>query len=305
MSIYVVTGKLGNGKTLLAVSRIREALKAGRRVATNLDLRLEYMLEPHTGKPRLSDGVAKWYQPLSCIRLPDKPTVDDLESIGKGCDSVDEKNYGLLVLDELGSWLNARDWADKGRQRVIDWLIHSRKKRWDVIFIVQHSNMLDKQVREALLEYLVTCKRLDKVRVPFFGRIGQLLSLGAWDGRVGRLHLGVVTYAAGSLDQRNAIVIDRWLYRGNSLFQAYDTEQVFSSSYAHGPYSYLPPWHTTGRYLGPTKWQQRIKALRVWLGLEIQPRRKLAPPPRLKPLMRLPADVRWMAARRLVLNGRL
>ena len=290
MSIYVVTGKLGNGKTLLAVSRIREALKAGRRVATNLDLRLEHMLPAHN---RTAD----------CIRLPDKPTVDDLEAIGKGCETVDESRYGLLVLDELGSWLNARDWADKGRQRVIDWLIHSRKRRWDVIFIVQHSNMLDKQVREALLEYLVTCKRLDKVRVPVIGRIGQVLSLGAWDGRVGRLHLGVVTYAAGSLDQRNALVVDRWLYRGTSLFASYDTEQVFSSAYPHGPFSYLPPWQVHGRYLEPDGWRQRLNAIRVFLGIDPEPRRALRPVEALRPLRRLPPDMRWEAARRLVHSG--
>jgi len=290
MSIYIFTGKLGNGKSILAVSRIQAALKQGRRVATNLDLRLENML-PADNRDAL------------VIRLPDKPTADDLDMLGKGCDSVDESRYGLLVLDELGSWLNARDWADKGRQQVINWLIHSRKMRWDVIFIVQHSNMLDKQVREALMEYLCTCKRLDRVRVPFFGLLGQILTLGAWNGRVGRLHMGVVTYAAGSLDQRNALVTDRWFYRGTALFNAYDTEQVFSSTYPHGPYSYLPPWHTTGRYL-PRKvsfWQRLCEIVSP----PVRGPRPLPPPSRLAPLVKLPPDVRWMAARRLVNLGRL
>ena len=293
MPIYVVTGKLGNGKTLLAVRRIQEALQAGRRVATNLDLHVAAMLPPDAGKPE---------QPVTVLRIPDKPKLQDLVAIGQGCDAVDESRYGLLVLDELAVWLNARSWADKDRQEVIDWLVHSRKLRWDVIFIVQNLNQLDKQVREALTEYLVTCKRLDRVRVPFFGWIGQLLTLGAWNGRVGRLHLGVVVYAAGSQQIQNALVVDRWFYRGTALFQAYDTEQVFRSDYPHGVFSYLPPWHTVGRYRQVVSVWKRV---RVVLGLDPAPRTYPAKPPRLSPLLRLSPDVRWLAARRLVARGLL
>jgi len=256
VSIYVITGKLGNGKTLLAVSRIRKYLQEGRRVATNLDLNLEHMLGPKVRK-------------VDAVRVPDKPTAADLEAIGLGCDSVDESRYGLLVLDELGSWLNSRDWGDKGRQGLIDFLIHSRKKRWDVIFIVQNQSMLDKQVRDALLEYLVTCKRLDKVRVPFFGIIGRVLTLGAWDGRIGRVHLGVVAYAAGSVVLSNALIVDRWFYRGTDLFKAYDTEQVFSSRYAHGLFSYLSPWHLVGRYIVP-----KVPLLARWFPPLVKPKPK-------------------------------
>ena len=286
MSIYVVTGKLGNGKTLLAVSRIREYLREGRRVATNLDLKLEAMLPA---------GVKN----ADCIRVPDKPTAADLAAIGKGCDSVDESRYGLLVLDELGSWLNSREWADKGRQAMIDWLIHSRNYRWDVIFIVQNHSMLDKQVREALLEYLVTCKRLDKIKVPFVGWLGKLLTFGAWNGRIGRLHLGIVCYAAGAALLSNALIVDRWVYRGNDLFAAYDTEQAFSSNYPNGVYSYLPPWQQHGRYLpAPVTWWER------WFGAK--PRQKARRGPKLPlvaVLQRLPdPDQRmrhWMALARL------
>lgn len=302
MSVYVVTGKLGNGKTLLAVSRIREALRAGRRVATNLDLAVDAMMPSEFGRPRRSDGVAKWYQPVSVTRIPDKPKLEDLDAIGQGCDGVDEARYGLLVLDELATWLNARSWADKERQGVIDWLIHSRKRRWDVILIVQHVNMLDKQVRESLVEYLVTCKRLDRVPVPFFGLIGRLLTLGAWDGRVGRLHLGVVVYAAGSQNLQNALITDRWIYRGNDLFAAYDTEQVFRADYPHGVFSYLSPWHTKGRY---EVRQSPLQRLGVALGLLSAPSPRRDPPARLAPLLRLPADIRWCAARQLVQRGYL
>ncbi len=43
----------------------------------------------------------------------------------------------LVVLDECGTWLNTREWQDKSRQNLIDWMLHSRKKGWDIILIVQ------------------------------------------------------------------------------------------------------------------------------------------------------------------------
>jgi len=40
MAVYVVTGKLGAGKTLVAVGKIQDKIVSGCRVATNLDLRI-------------------------------------------------------------------------------------------------------------------------------------------------------------------------------------------------------------------------------------------------------------------------
>src|SRR5690349_9318508 len=124
MPATLVTGKLGAGKSLVCVGKIQDYLMAGRRVATNLDLYLERLLPSRARK-------------VQCVRLPDKPTAADLELLGSGNDTPDESQNGLIVLDELGTWLNARQWGDKERQPVIDWLLHSRKKGWDVMFIVQ------------------------------------------------------------------------------------------------------------------------------------------------------------------------
>lgn len=253
MSVYVVTGKLGAGKSLIAVSRIRRYLLEGRRVATNLNLCVEYLLPVMTRR-------------VDLLRVPDKPTAEDLQVLGLGAAVRDERRHGLLVLDELGSWLNSREWQDKARQGLIDWLIHSRKRRWDVCLIVQDVSLIDKQVRASLVEYLVTCKRLDEVPIPVIGRLGQLLTLGAWRGRVGRVHLGVCVYAAGAALASNALITDRWWYRGTALFRAYDTEQVFSSFYSDGVYSYRSPWDVVGQWL-PRKltWGERWCFLRRWL----------------------------------------
>ena len=69
MAVYFVTGKLGQGKTLASVGRLREYLVAGRRVAGNLEIQPE----------RLS-GLTKGAD-VSYTRLPDKPRLDDLDAL--------------------------------------------------------------------------------------------------------------------------------------------------------------------------------------------------------------------------------
>lgn len=290
MTIYVTTGTLGAGKSLLAVSKIREYAAAGRRVATNLDLKVEHLLNPR--KKRVVD----------IVRLPDRPSVEDLDALGLGADVLDEKRYGLLVLDELATWMNSRTWGDKNRQALIDWLVHSRKKRWDVIFLIQHSNALDKQVREMLMEYNVRCRRFDKIKLPVISWLGELLTFGLWDGYLPRVHLGVVVYTQGGTAQ-SPLVTDRWFYLGRDLYPAYDTEQVFTENYPHGAFTYLPPWHVSGRYLPPTRLEQFAAWLRGDHPAQRPARRKPQPSAKLAPLMRLPPELRWHAARQLVARG--
>lgn len=280
MAVYLVTGRLGSGKTLSVVGRLRDALQSGKRVATNLDLRLENLL------PASARAV-------DVIRLPDKPSVADLDSLGLGTPGVDESKNGILVLDELGSWLNSREWADKTRQSVIDWLIHSRKKGWDVYLICQHISQIDKQVREALVEYLVTCRRLDRMRIPFLGVLLSLLTGGLVKGYMPKLHFGIVRYGVSP----DAIVSERWLYTGTDLYQAYDTRQIFSAKYDKGVFSYLTPWHLKGRY--ERTFKQRM--LDLWNGE--RPKAKRPPVSKLRPLLRLSPEIRWLAARQLVGKG--
>lgn len=232
MAIYMITGRLGSGKSLCAVGRIRDAIVAGRRVATNLDLNLDKLVNPDAKQSRV-------------IRLPDKPTVAQLECIGRGNDSYDETKNGIIVLDELATLLNARNWQDPKQQALITWLIHSRKKGWDVMFICQHESQADRQVRDALVEYLVVCRRLDRLAIPFLSKFVETITLGKFKPRLPRLHMALVRYGT----DQNSIVAERWFYRANDLFHAYDTRQVFEDCPDQAPYSYLPPWYTAGRMM--------------------------------------------------------
>lgn len=232
MAVYVVTGKLGAGKTLAAVNEIRKRLESGKRVATNLDLYLEKLVNPFAKKTNV-------------IRLPDVPSADDLNHLGLGYsgDFLGDEHNGLIVLDECAKWLNSRDYRNKNRKGLIDWMIHARKKRWDVIFIIQDVDAMDKQFRDLFCEFGVFCRRMDRYSIP-----GLSFIYKAFTGkplRPFRLHVGLVKYGFSE----SSPVVDRWWYRGNDLFDAYDTEQGFSELDSCGIHSMLPPYTVYGRYI--------------------------------------------------------
>jgi len=233
MSVYIVTGKLGNGKTLASVGRIMEYIERGSRIATNLDLYLEHY-------PKLKNDNR------NILRIPDKPNIEDLESIGRGAPegTYNESRFGLLVLDECGTWFNSRNWNDKGRKEVNDWFLHSRKLGWDVMLIIQSIKILDSQARETLAEYTVFCRRLDKMRIPVLSPLVKALT--GINVTLPRLHFATVKYGTDSTYPTS----DRWYYRGTWLYSLYDTQQVFSSE-NNGVHSYLSPWMFAGRHSSP------------------------------------------------------
>ncbi|WP_133470534.1 zonular occludens toxin domain-containing protein [Paraglaciecola marina] len=226
MTVHLVTGKLGGGKSLCTVGKIRDYLAEGRMVATNLDLYVENFGNPWAKKTRI-------------FRLPDKPTVDDFENLPAPYEGdYDESKTGLIVLDECGTWFNTREYRDKSRQPVINKMLHIRKAGWDVMFIIQHIEMIDKQVREGLGELVATCRRADRLRIPFFTPFFGMLGIPL---RPPRIHVAEVRYGTHSTAPLN----DRWVYRGNNLFNAYDTRQVFGSNDC-GLHSMLPAYNVYG-----------------------------------------------------------
>lgn len=274
MAVYAVEGKLGTGKTKFAVWRAQLALNDGRRVASNVDLRLEH----------LSRDTSKVY-----VRIPDKPTAHDLAAIGPGNpDSYDEDRNGILILDELGTWLNSRSFQDKERAPLLDWLIHARKFGWDVYLIVQDSLMIDRQVREALIEYSAKCMRLDKVRIPLIGNWLRDL-FGGRAGYLPRFHLVTARIGSGT----SAVVAERWQYKGDWLHKAYDTRQVFRSDYPHATHNVLHPDYFKPR---ADKRLGVLEVLRQFMRGPVKP----APKPKLRwveRVGRLPVDRRIDALR--------
>ena len=223
MAVYIVTGKLGGGKSLLTVRRIQETLHSGLPVATNLDLSLHKLVGKRARKTRV-------------IRVPDKPSITDLEVMGIGNLSYDESLNGLLVLDECGTWFNSRNWNDPSRKKINDWFLHARKLGWDVILIIQDVSLLDSQARSAIAEHTVFCKRLDRVGIPVVSTFFKLVT--GYRLTLPRLHVARVVYGIRPDD----LIVDRWATRGDDLYRAYNTKQLFLDDYPHGTYSILPPW---------------------------------------------------------------
>jgi hypothetical protein len=234
MAVYVVTGKLGNGKTLISVSKIREYLQRGSMIATNLDLNMIALCGNKTAKsPRV-------------IRLTDKPHSNQFNSLPVANLSTDETKNGLLVLDECGTWLNARTYNDPDRQQLLSWLLMARKLGWDIILIIQDIRQIDKQIRESLAEFVVYCRRVDRMSIPFITSIFSIFGINL---RLPRIHIGYVTYGS----ERGSPISDRWIYRGSDLFSSYNTKQLFNvESSPVAPFTYLPPFYL--RHFPKTIW---------------------------------------------------
>lgn len=280
MGADLIQGKKGSGKSKLAVMQIKAHLLKGRLVATNLDLKLEKLLPPHSR--------------AYALRVPDKPCVEDLHAIGSGNngDRYNEDHDGLLVLDELATWLNARTFGDKQRQPVLDWFAHSRKHGWGTLLLCQDLVQIDKQAREAHVDYVTRCLRMDRMRIPVVGGLIALL-FGEKAGYLPKTH--IATRRLG-LDPKG-LMAQRWWYTDGGVQNGYDTLQIFSDSYPHGTFCYLSPWHLVGRFQPePLNPWQRFKA---WLSA---PRPSLPARPKLPivaRIMALPPDERLRHVSRL------
>ena len=242
---YFVTGKLGAGKSLACVGKIRDALIEGRPVATNLDIDLSKLVGPKAKNVRL-------------YRVPDKPTVEDFEALPAGNTSYDEEKNGLLVLDECGTWFNAREWNDRGRRPLINWLVHARKRGWDCYFILHNVKHVDKQAREICGEFVVHCRRMDRINVPILDGLSKLVTGKPMPKK--KWHLGIVKWG----DNPQAMVVDRWWYIGSDLYPAYDTKQQFNDDYPHRLYTVLPPWYTHGRYQTPRNLRFYMRLTKIY-----------------------------------------
>jgi len=233
--IHIVVGSLGDGKTLRSVQIAEEFLKNNLRVATNINLRIE----------RLTTRDQR-----TCLvtRIPDKPSVKILKDLGEG--SKKKGKYGLLLLDELAIMMNARTYGDTDRLDVIRFIIEARKRRWIPVFIAQKASMIDKQVRDigATIHRCRCTKNIFWLKwLPSIHFVTMINTLRT---------------KAGSSE----------FYRNKHLYNSYDTEQQYCSTYEidfgviggkqleftrkerhykrlNGYYSYLPAQYLPSSYV--------------------------------------------------------
>ncbi|MCB5186130.1 hypothetical protein LG201_13025 [Methylobacillus gramineus] len=268
MANWTLTGDLGAGKSVIATGKIMDHMLAGLPVATNMDIYPENFLPP-TSK-------------ATHVRLPDFPSSDDLWNLGMASTSRNEATFGLVALDELAVFLNAREWQGKSRDQVIKYLRHVRKNHWHTLFITQDIESIDAQARRALIEHKVTCKRTDRLSVPF---LGPVLRLFGFAGKLPQVHMGIVRYGKQDWSPK----VTTWWYRGDKLHSVYNTDQVFTEeperdlvltgyvldeqgkrhpkeyqAQAVGVFTVLSPWHIKGRYFSfYQRYKQAINSFAV------------------------------------------
>jgi hypothetical protein len=235
---WIITGVRGEGKTLCAVGKIKEYALNGRLIATNLDLFLDKFLP--------EDNATLIY------RLPDKPRLQDFELLPPAYD-VDykaEDRNGLLVLDELGTWLNSRSWNDKARLPMLNWLFLSRKLHWDIIFLAQDFEMIDAQVRNTICDYLVVSSRLDRQKIPYLAPIFDAVGINSF---MPRIHRYYVFYGFNASEKP----VDVWSFTGTDFYDGYNTNQRYldGTEIINGEvvdmrstYTYLPACYLSGDY---------------------------------------------------------
>ena len=166
----VYEGTKRSGKSKHAVERIKTYLSKGRRVLTNMDVYVEHL------------GLKKSlkYKDL-LIRVPDVPSSDILDRLGHGYlrdnngfplffgvplstnfiagdDNYSDDNNGLLIIDEAALSFDSRKWQGEDREKLLQWVIHSGKYGWNVIYIIHDLTTLDKRIREQYIDQIVVHK---------------------------------------------------------------------------------------------------------------------------------------------------
>lgn len=157
--IAIYEGKIGGGKTYLAVCRILAHLAKGGTVFTNVELKLEGV------KRYLANHHGLQLDPDAVRILDERESWDFHKYLKAGSDL-----NTLCVIDEAHLWFNARDHAVTAatKRELITFLSQSRKLKVDVILIVQAAENLDAQFRR-LAQEIWRMKDLQRFRVPLVG----------------------------------------------------------------------------------------------------------------------------------------
>lgn len=255
---FAITGPQGSGKSLVCTRIARDFLLNGRLLVSNLDFYLFNLL------PFWSKSVY--------IRIPDIPSADDLWAVGQATTSANEKDFGLLIIDEIAVIANAREWKNEKRTELISYLRQARKHGFNSFFISQDVESIDAQIRKSLVEHVVYCKRTDRINIPLISNVFRWFGFNL---KFPLLHVATVRLGLNKTD----LIVDRWIAKGVEFYAAYNTKQKFRieghdyenvishrytptpigaifvdapytiTSLCNNTYSVLSAWHIKGRYL--------------------------------------------------------
>lgn len=162
MSIYLVTGQPGNGKSYYAMRQFAASVAAGKYIVTNIELADDWAERcSRKGWRRLWPGaIARRAAELRSRVF----FTDDLAEAMRVRVPGRKEGRAVAVLDESHNWMNARSWSADDRKAIVRWFSQHRKLGFDVYLITQDAEMIDKQVR-ALFEVHIQLRNLGKAKV--------------------------------------------------------------------------------------------------------------------------------------------
>lgn len=164
--VWGVTGNLGGGKTLTAVSFAVRGLQDGYFVVSNVSLNL----------PLLRRDLGGWVDNMYLHVSLDDPSLDPYKWPCGDPRGSSGRRRVLVILDECAEWFDQYvNSKDIRVQRMWSWLRHSSKRSQDVFLIVQRPDYLHKVLRILVARWLVVNDlavwRLPMIRckLPFCG----------------------------------------------------------------------------------------------------------------------------------------
>lgn len=191
-------------------------LREGRRVVAN------FPIDPAPASFNPNGNLAN----ASVEVIPARPSMDMITSLGFGWVKEDdywrEDRSGLLVIDEAGGWIPARDWRGDERAQIIDFFNQHRKWGWDVILLSPLPENIDSQVR-ANVEVFGRARRTDRKK---------------WFGiKLPRFHICIFRF--GTSEKGNKL--ETRVYRGEVEHKCFNSYARFSAQNSDGHYCTLPP----------------------------------------------------------------
>lgn len=210
MAIELYTGFVGSGKSYAAVkigTQIADAPLGKRWVVANFPIKPKENVISKVffkKKKQKSRWIYKKNEHLTPRFLIDK-------SIEMGWNK--QEGSCLVIFDEAGIPFNARSWNKSDRMEWIEFLSQSRKFGYDFIFITQHRDMIDKQIRN-LCEYEVQHKKLNNMHVF---RILSVFKITLFAG---------ISFWNGMKKERGSLRL--YFYR-KSVADRYDTLRIFNN----------------------------------------------------------------------------
>lgn len=155
--IRVITGKPGAGKSLFAtILALRALVEADRWVVTNLPLRLPRLREAFQKRRKDDQGI----NPR--VRVLEENEVSKFWHIRPDDAWPNPQKGCLYIIDEAHLIFHARKWAELTGEATSYFSQH-RHHGDDILLVTQHVDMLDKQVRVLIGEYVEVQNRASRV----------------------------------------------------------------------------------------------------------------------------------------------